>query len=89
MYFIILGVAIILANLLGIGPMGNWTWTLTGDLWKFCVPFLLAAVWWAIADVTGHNKRREMAKMEDKKLARRQENLHALGLETRTRRKKK
>ena len=89
MYFVIIGVLIIAANLMGIGPMGNWTWNLTGDLWKFCVPFVFAAIWWVIADVSGYNKRREMTKMEDKKLARRQENLQALGLDTRSRRKKK
>ena len=88
MYLVILGVLIIVANLLGIGPMGNWTWNLTGDLWKFCVPFGLAAIWWVIADVTGMNKRREMAKMEDKRLARRQNNLQALGLDTRRHKKK-
>ena len=89
MYLVILGVLIILANLFGIGPMGNWTWNLTGDLWKFCVPFVLAGIWWIITDVTGIDKRREMNKMEDKRMARRQSNLQALGLDTRARRKKK
>ncbi len=89
MYLVIIGVLIIVANLLGIGPMGSWTWNLTGDLWKFCVPFALAGIWWIITDVTGMDKRREMAKMEDKRLARRQSNLQALGLDTRARRKKK
>ncbi|HEU4704592.1 MAG TPA: TIGR04438 family Trp-rich protein [Sphingomicrobium sp.] len=89
MWFVIVGLLIIAANLMGIGPMGNWTWNLTGDLWKFCVPFVFAAIWWAIADASGLNKRREIEKMEDKKHARRQENLKALGLETRARRKGK
>ena len=89
MFFVIVGVLIIAANLMGIGPMGNWQWTLSGDLWKFCVPFVFAAIWWAIADKTGYNKRREIEKMEDRKHARRQENLEALGLNTRARRKKK
>ena len=68
--------------------MANWTWTLTGDLWKFCVPFVLAAVWWAWADSTGYNKRREMEKMDAKRQARRERNLESLGMDSRARRKK-
>lgn len=89
MLFVIVGVLVIVANLLGIGPMGIWTWNLGGDLWKFCVPFVLAALWWWIADATGYNKRKEMEKMDDKKFARRQENLKALGLDNRANRKRK
>lgn len=87
MYFVIIGVALILLNLIGIGPVANWTWTLTGDLWKFALPFALAAIWWVWADVSGLNKRREMEKMEKKKRDRRKENLAALGMDTRARRK--
>ena len=67
MYFVIIGVVVILLNLAGIGPMADWTWNLTGDLWKFCVPFGFALVWWVWADATGYNKRREMEKMDAKK----------------------
>ena len=88
MYFVAIGVIIILLNLAGVGPMAEWTWNLTGDLWKFCVPFGLALVWWAWADVTGYNKRREMEKMEAKRQARREEHLEALGMDKRARRKK-
>ena len=87
MYLVILGVALIVMNLAGIGPVANWTWTLTGDLWKFALPFALAAGWWIWADVSGLNKRREMEKMEAKKRNRRKENLAALGMDTRARRK--
>ncbi len=87
MFFVIVGVLIILLNLAGIGPFGDWTWTLTGDLWKFCVPFALAAAWWVWSDVSGLNKRREIERMEARKLNRRKENLVALGLDTRARRK--
>ena len=89
MYFVVIGVLVILANLLGIGPMAEWTWTLGGDLWKFCVPFGLAIVWWVWADATGYNKRREMEKMEAKRLRRREESLEALGMDKRSRSKKR
>ena len=88
MYFVVIGVLMMLANVLGIGPMAEWTWNLTGDLWKFCVPFVFAIVWWAWADVTGYNKRREMEKMEAKRRKRREESLEALGMDKRARRHK-
>ncbi len=88
MYFVIIGVIIILLHLAGFGPMADWNWNLTGDLWKFCLPFAFAVVWWTWADVSGYNKRREMEKMEDKKQARREANLEALGMDKRARRKK-
>ena len=89
MFFVIIGALVILLHYLGIGPMASWTWNLTGDLWKFCVPFALAAVWWAWADATGYNKRREMEKMEQRRQARRQQNLEALGMDKQARRAKK
>ncbi|WP_341890839.1 TIGR04438 family Trp-rich protein [Variovorax sp. YR752] len=89
MYFIILGVIIILMHFLGFGPPAGWTWNLTGDLWKFCLPFALAAVWWAFADSTGYTKRREMEKMDERKRQRRDQNLEALGMDKTARRAKK
>ena len=87
MFFVIVGVLIIVLNLLGIGPVGDWNWNFTGDVWKFTVPFILAALWWTWADRSGLNKRREMEKMEARKQNRRKENLAAMGLDTRARRK--
>lgn len=89
MPFVIVGVLIILAHILGIGPMADWTWNLTGDLWKFCVPFVLAVIWWAWADFSGHYQRREMQAMDDKRQKRREENMEALGIDLRQRRSKR
>lgn len=88
MWFVILGVVIIGLNLADIGPFGLWTWNLTGDLWKFCVPFALAVVWWVWSDKSGLDKRREIEKMDAKRAARRKENLTALGLGDRDKRKR-
>ena len=85
MWFVILGVLLVILNLVGVGPPANWTWTLLGDLWKFVLPFLLAIAWWAWADASGYNKRREIEKMDEKKQNRRKQNLEALGLDNRTR----
>ena len=89
MYFVALGVLLVLMHLLGIGPPADWNWNLLGDLWKFVAPFLLAIAWWAWADASGMNKRREMEKMEERKQNRRKENLASLGLDHRARRKRK
>jgi small Trp-rich protein len=88
MYLVLLGVALIVMNLAGIGPVGTWNWELFGDLWKFALPFALAVVWWGWADVSGLNKRREMQKMEERKRNRRREHLESLGMDPRARRKR-
>jgi small Trp-rich protein len=80
MYLVIVGVIVIILNLAGIGPMAAWNWQFFGDLWKFCVPFLIAVVWWGWADSSGWTKRREMEKMDQKRIDRRAKNLDDLGM---------
>ena len=87
MFFVIVGVIVILMNLAGIGSVGDWNWKLTGDLWKFCVPFGLAILWWIWTDKSGLDKRREIAKMDAKKQARRTESMRVLGMDAKGRRK--
>ena len=87
MLFVLVGLVLIGLNLADVGPFGRWNWEFFGDLWKFCVPFVLAILWWIYSDKSGLNKRREMQRMEDKKKARRQENLEALGMDVRSRRR--
>ena len=87
MLFVVIGVVLILLNLFGVGPFAAWNWDFFGDLWKFTAPFLLAVAWWIWSDLSGLNKRREMERMEKKKKDRRKENLVALGMDTRARRK--
>jgi len=84
MLFVVIGVLIIAMNLIGFGPVATWNWDITGDLWKFCVPFLLAFIWWIWTDKSGLDKRREMQKMEDRKENRRRENLERMGLNFRS-----
>jgi small Trp-rich protein len=87
MIFVIVGALIIVTNLAGIGPFASWNWEFTGDLWKFCVPFAFAAMWWTWADKSGLNKRREIERMEERKAERRRGNLATLGLDSKARRK--
>ncbi len=87
MWFVLLGVLLILLNLLNIGPFGVWEWP--GDWWKMCWPFGVAAAWWYYADTSGYNRQREIDRMEAKKQERRKKNLVSLGMDHKGRRGKK
>ena len=69
--------------------MANWNWNLFGDLWKFVLPFLFAGAWWWWSDASGLDKRREIERMEKRKRDRREANLVSLGMDERSRHKRK
>lgn len=79
MYFIVLGVLLIVLKLAEFGAVAQWSW------WIVLAPFALAVAWWAWADASGYTKRRQMDKLEEKKKERRKKNLAALGQEPRKR----
>ena len=87
MFFVIAGVLIMVLNLLDVAPFGAWNWEFTGDLWRFTIPFILAVLWWTWSDKSGLNRRREIARMEARKLKRRKDQLAALSLGTARQRK--
>lgn len=72
----LVGIALILIALkLGdVGFAATWTW------WAVLSPLAGAIVWWAYADSSGYTKRREMDKLEAKKVERRRKSLEALGI---------
>jgi small Trp-rich protein len=74
MVFIIVGVLLIGLKLADIGPVAAWSW------WIVLAPFGVAAAWWAYADASGLTKRREMDKLEDRKVERRRKAMDALGI---------
>ena len=80
MWFVLIGVILIICNFADIGPMGAWNWELTGDLWKFALPFGLAVVWWIWSDVSGWTKRKAMQADADRKRDRLDRNIDAMGL---------
>ncbi len=80
MYFIVLGVLLLVMKLAGFGPVGEWSW------WAILWPFGAAVIWWAWADGTGYTKRREMDKMDARRDERRRKNLEALGMDAKGRR---
>ena len=74
MPMVILGVLLLVAKLAEYGPFATWSW------WIVLAPFGLAMLWWQFADSSGLTKRREMDKMEARKVDRRQRAMEALGM---------
>lgn len=88
MWFVAIGVAMLVMNLAGIGPVGEWVWG-WGEMGLFIlVPFGLAVVWWAWADMSGLTQRKAMEKVDAKREARRQKSLDALGMQDPRKRKR-
>jgi small Trp-rich protein len=75
MLFIVIGVLLVALKLADIGPVAGWAW------WVVLIPFSCAALWWAFADSSGLTKRREMDKLEEKKVERRRKAMEALGID--------
>ena len=59
MYFLGLGLLLVVLKLLEFGTVAEWSW------WIVLTPFALAAAWWQWADWSGYTKRKEMEKMDD------------------------
>jgi small Trp-rich protein len=78
MWFVVIGVAMLVMNLAGIGPVGAWTWR--EDWWLLLMPFGLAILWWLWADSSGWTQRKAMEKVDAKRDARRDKQLDALGM---------
>lgn len=78
MYFLGLGLVLLLMKFFEISPVAGWDWA---DKWYlFAGPFILAAAWWAWADWSGFTKKKAMQKMDLAKKARLARNRDALGL---------
>jgi small Trp-rich protein len=79
MWFVVIGVVLALLKLLDIALLDtSWLWVLS--------PFVLAALWWAWADMSGFTKRKAMEKMAEKQAERRRAHLEHLGMDARGRR---
>ena len=73
MWFVLVGVALLALKLIGVMPVAAWSW------WIVLAPFAGAAAWWTYSDATGVTQRRAMKQMDDKKAARRDKQMEALG----------
>ena len=54
MYFLGLGIILMVMKYLEFGPVAAWSW------WLVLAPFALAVAWWAWADASGYTKRKAM-----------------------------
>jgi small Trp-rich protein len=78
MYFLGIGLVLLLLKYLEIGPVGQWQWA--EDWLLFAAPFFLAVAWWAWADWSGYTKKKAMDKMELRKQDRLAKNREAMGM---------
>jgi small Trp-rich protein len=74
MYFLGLGIILLLMKYLEIGPVATWDWIYV------LVPFGLAAAWWWFADKSGYTKRKQVEKMEGAKQDRIDKHKRAIGM---------
>ena len=74
MPFVIIGVLLLIAKWAEFGPFATWSW------WIILAPFGVAVLWWEFADSSGWTKKREMNKMEQRKVERREKAIEALGM---------
>lgn len=81
MWFVAIGVLLLILNLAGIGPVGEWKWGWGESALWILLPFGLALAWWGWSDWSGLTQRKAMKKVDDKREARRQKSLDALGLQ--------
>ena len=74
MWFVVLGVVLLVLKLAGVGGAGAWSW------WLVLAPFGAAALWWQVADSAGWTQRAAMRRQQQRVQRRRDERLDALGL---------
>ena len=80
MYFLGIGIVLLLLKYLEVGVVATWSWLVVLS------PFGLAVVWWAWADWSGYTKKKAMDKMDKRKQARIDKQREAIGTGIRRRR---
>lgn len=75
MPFVAIGAVLLLLKIFEIDPVAAWSW-----IW-ILAPFGVAVAWWIYADSTGLTQRRAIQRMEERKVARRERDMVALGLD--------
>jgi small Trp-rich protein len=72
MYFLGLGLVLLIAKWQAYGPVATWPW------WWVLLPFALAVAWWTWADYSGYTKRKAMQRENKRRDARRLRTKQAL-----------
>ena len=73
MYFLGLGLLLLVMKYLEFGVVAAWDW------WVVLSPFALAVLWWTWADWSGYTKRKAMEKDDARRQSRIDGNRDALG----------
>lgn len=81
MYFLGLGLVLLLLKYLEIVPVAAWDW------WLVLSPFVLAVLWWAWADWSGYTKKKAMEREDARRRARLDRNRENLGTLPRNKRR--
>lgn len=74
MYFLGLGLVLLVMKYMAIGPVAAWSWLIV------FTPFGLAVAWWAWADSSGYTKRKSMERENARKQARIERQKEAMGM---------
>lgn len=77
MYFLGLGIVLLLMKYLEMGPVASWSWVIV------LAPFALAVVWWAWADASGYTRRKAMERDDKRRQDRINKQREALGIKKR------
>ena len=73
MYFLGLGIILMVMKYLEFGPVAAWSW------WLVLAPFALAVAWWAWADASGYTKRKAMERENQRRQDRIERSKTAIG----------
>ncbi|MFZ5568283.1 MAG: TIGR04438 family Trp-rich protein [Pseudomonadota bacterium] len=79
MYFLGLGIVLLLMKYLDIDPVMGWSW------WVVLAPFALAVAWWTWADASGYTRRKAMEREDQRRLDRINKQRDAMGLKKKQR----
>jgi small Trp-rich protein len=82
MYFLGLGVILLIMKFMEIGPVAAWEW------WVVLAPFGLAVAWWTWADASGYTKRKAMEREDARRKERIERSREAMGMLSAKRRRK-
>jgi len=80
MYFLGLGIVLLLMKYLAIDPVAAWSWFIVLS------PFALAVAWWAWADASGYTRRKAMEREDKRRQDRIDKQRAAMGLQQKRRR---
>lgn len=83
MWFVVIGVLVLLLKIGEVGPVAGLSW------WWVGLPFLLAVLWWEFADKTGYTQRKAMDRLDERKAERVQRSLEEQGRSEKQQRRRK